>query len=95
MRLPGQRPEPGEQDRETKAHCGISALSRGRKKHTVDEKMPPSGKVNSPVMFILFFKAKFVTYSLKGDLSTIDRMLGSRVSSENLEVIVALLIETS
>lgn len=65
MRLPGQRPELGEQDRETRPTVDHLLFPGDRKKLTVDEKMPPSGKVNSPVMFILFFKPKFVTCSLR------------------------------
>ena len=64
-RLPAQRPEPGEQDRETRPTVGLLLFPGDREKVTVDEKMPPSGKVNSPVMFIVFFKPKFVTCSLR------------------------------
>lgn len=50
---------------ETRPTVGLLLFPGDREKLPGDEKMPPSGKVNSPVMFIVFFKPKFVTCSLR------------------------------
>ena len=55
MRLQAQSPEPGEQDRETRPTVGLLLFPGDREKLPGDEKMSPSGKVNPPVMFTVFF----------------------------------------
>lgn len=83
-----QSPELGELSRQSpsQAFCPL----QGTEKLSEDKEIPLPGKVNSLVMPTTFSKSKFVTRIWIRDLSTIDKILESKASSENLELKVAI-----